>query len=179
MSRATSTPMFVREIMTRRIGTVDTNATVEDMRQIAHCDDLLAVAVVNQRQPIAVLTRRNLDNAATATREPDNKPWFEQLGGQPPIVLAPDDLTAELETVFYQSGTTVALVVDHHDVVGIVTLDQLTDEATSPVTGQDLGQVFGQRPARPDHQPHPADPGHQTGHDHPATPYRRPRTPAA
>jgi predicted transcriptional regulator len=61
--------------------------------------------------------------------EPDPTPWFEQLGGQPPIVLAPNDLTADLEAVLYQSGTSVALVVDHHEIVGLVTLGQLEENA--------------------------------------------------
>jgi predicted transcriptional regulator len=120
--------MFVREVMTRRVGTVDATATLEDMRRVAHRDDVMAVAVVHRQCPVAVLTRQQLDLPDIRTAEPDHTPWFEQLGGQPPIVLAPDDLTAGLRTVFYQTGTSVALVVDHRHIVGLVTLEHLTDD---------------------------------------------------
>jgi predicted transcriptional regulator len=164
--------MFVREIMSRRIGTVDATATLEEMRRIAQRDDLQAVAVVSHHQPIAVLTRQNLDRADSRTTEPDTTPWFEQLGGQPSIVLAPDDLIAGLETVFYQSGTTSALVVDHHEVVGLVTLSHLPDEVSS--------QAPWQRAALSDQQPHPvASVQQQGGHDGRPTMHRPPRTPAA
>ena len=126
-----STPMFVREVMTHRVAAVDAPATVEDLRRVAHRDNLVAVAVVNRQQPIAVLTRQQLDHADVRGAEPDPTPWFEQLGGQPPIVLAPNDLTADLQAVFYQSGTSVALVVDHHEIVGLVTLGQLEENAQS------------------------------------------------
>jgi CBS domain-containing protein len=166
------TPTFVREIMSRRIGTVDATATIEAMRKLAQRDDLLAVAVVNHHQPIAVLTRQNLDHADPRTTEPDTTPWFEQFGGQPSIVLAPDDLIAGLETVFYQSGTTSALVVDHHEVVGLVTLSQLTEEGSS--------QVPWRRADRSDQQPDPVvSLQQQGGHDDRPTMHGRPRTPAA
>src|SRR5690348_14645172 len=172
MPTSMSTTSFVREIMSRRIGTVDVSATIEEARRIAQRDDLLAVAVVSHRQPIAVLTRQNLDHADTRTAEPDPTPWYEQLGGQPSIVLAPDDLIAGLETVFYQSGTTSALVVDHREVVGLVTLSQLTDEMSSQVTWPRAARI------RPTTDP-VASVQQRDEHDGRPTMHEWPRTPAA
>jgi CBS domain-containing protein len=122
-----STPMFVREVMTRRVGVVEATATVEEVRRLVERDDLAAVAVMHRRRLLVALTRQDLSQtdcgkyAPDAEKGPDVTTWYEQLDGQPPILLAPDDLTAELPSLFDQLGASLAVVVDHDDVVGVVT----------------------------------------------------------
>jgi CBS domain-containing protein len=116
-----SAPMFVREVMTRRVGVVDATATVEDVRRIAVREDLAAVAVVHRRRVVVALTRQDLSRAGRGVTTHDATAWYEQLDGQPPVLLAPDDLTAGLSSLFERLGASAAVVVDHGDVVGVVT----------------------------------------------------------
>jgi predicted transcriptional regulator len=126
-----STPMFVREVMTRRVGVVDATATVEEVRRIADREDLAAVAVVHRRRLIVALTRQDLNRAALGVTSQDATTWYEQLDGRSPVLLAPDDLTAGLSSLFERLGASVAVVVDHGDVLGVVTPGLLPENVRS------------------------------------------------
>jgi CBS domain-containing protein len=126
-----STPMFVREVMTRRVRVVDATATVEDVRRMVERDNLAAVAVVHRRRLIVALTRQDLNRTDPGTSAQDASIWYERLDDQPPVLLAPDDLSAELPSLFDRLGASVAVVVDHGDVVGVVTPGLLPENVRS------------------------------------------------
>jgi CBS domain-containing protein len=117
--------MFVRELMTQRVVSVGLSATIDDMRGLIQREDLLVVAVVHRHQPLVVLTRQALARWPNSKAADPGRPWVEHLGGQRPVVLAPDDLVADVEAILTRSGASLGLVIDHRDIVGVVTLDQL------------------------------------------------------
>ncbi len=119
--------MFVREAMNRRVVAVPPGTTVEEMLRLAEERDLLVVAVVESGHPIAVFTHSALQRHPVSGRL--GPPADARREGECPLVIvAPDELTTSVHAALVKVGATVAVVVDHDDVIGVVTVDSLTED---------------------------------------------------
>jgi predicted transcriptional regulator len=110
----------VREAMIAQLPVVDAGETIDRAAELVLASGHSQLAVVQHGQLVGIVTAADL--AATDPQSP-----ITPLVRTDIPVVAPDDLLDDVTTLVERAG--VVFVVDH-DLVGLLTLDQLTTYAT-------------------------------------------------
>ncbi len=125
--------MLIREVMTDKVVTADPQTSVRALAQLMRERDVGSVVLVERRRPVGFVTDRDLVLSVLADGREESSPAADHASS-PVITAAPDMEVDEGAELMIRHGIRRLVVVDHGELCGVVTLDDLVARASEPAS---------------------------------------------
>ena len=126
--------MQVSDIMSRNVVTVSANDTFADAAKILHEHKISSVIVQGEGGPGGIVTERDFVNLVSEGQDPSNVKVSDRMTKDLATVESKSDI-AEAAKVMAERRIRHLPVVDKGDLVGIISIRDLTSWAVDELTG--------------------------------------------
>jgi len=138
--------MKVKEIMSTKIASLDSNDSIEKAAQLMKQYDVGSIPVCSRDKVIGIVTDRDIALRATADGG-DTKQTVRDIMSSDPVVGSPDMDVHDAARIMSEKQIRRLPIVDHNSLIGIVALGDISLEPTL----QDNAQEALKNISQPNH----------------------------
>jgi len=114
--------MKVEEVMTRRVVTIPSTATVREASELMDTENIGSLVVVEENRPVGIVTERDLVRKVLARHRDPGEVRVSEVMSKPLIYVTPDAFLSEAAGLMGGHNIRRLPVIEGDRLVGIITM---------------------------------------------------------